>query len=56
VALLGLVVHPLRWLYDYAWFIGFAVSAASHILLTPAAPARESLEREEALSGGELVD
>jgi nucleobase:cation symporter-1, NCS1 family len=27
VALLGLAVPPLRWLYDYAWFVGFAVSA-----------------------------
>ena len=27
VALVGLVVPSLRWLYDYAWFVGFAVSA-----------------------------
>jgi nucleobase:cation symporter-1, NCS1 family len=33
VALLGLVVHELRWLYDYAWFIGFAVSGAVYVLL-----------------------
>ena len=26
VALLGLAIPPLRWLYDYAWFVGFAVS------------------------------
>ena len=26
VALCGVVIHPLRWLYDYAWFVGFAVS------------------------------
>jgi NCS1 family nucleobase:cation symporter-1 len=26
VALAGLVVPPLRWLYDYAWFVGFAVA------------------------------
>jgi NCS1 family nucleobase:cation symporter-1 len=26
VALIGLVVGPLRFLYDYAWFVGFAVA------------------------------
>lgn len=35
IALLGLAAPPLRWLYDYAWFIGFAVSAVSYILLAP---------------------
>ena len=28
VALCGLVVPALRWLYDYAWFVGFAVAGA----------------------------
>src|SRR5437867_5123336 len=28
VALAGLVVPPLRWLYDYAWFVGFFTAAA----------------------------
>jgi NCS1 family nucleobase:cation symporter-1 len=32
-ALVGLVVPPLRILYDYAWFIGFAVAFALHALL-----------------------
>ncbi|MBV9300836.1 MAG: NCS1 family nucleobase:cation symporter-1 [Acidobacteriaceae bacterium] len=27
VALCGLIVPSLRWLYDYAWFVGFAVAA-----------------------------
>jgi NCS1 family nucleobase:cation symporter-1 len=27
IALIGAVVPPLRWLYDYAWFVGFAVAA-----------------------------
>ncbi|MEO8126420.1 MAG: NCS1 family nucleobase:cation symporter-1 [Bryobacteraceae bacterium] len=31
VALLGLVVPPLRWLYDYAWFIGFLVAGAVYV-------------------------
>jgi NCS1 family nucleobase:cation symporter-1 len=33
VALLGLVVPPLRWMYDYAWFVGFLVAGAVHYLL-----------------------
>jgi cytosine/uracil/thiamine/allantoin permease len=33
LALLGLAIPALRWLYDYAWFVGFAVSAG--VLLDP---------------------
>lgn len=33
VALLGLVVPGMRWLYDYAWFVGFAVSGALYTAL-----------------------
>ena len=33
VALVGLLVPALRWLYDYAWFVGFLVSAAAYTLL-----------------------
>ncbi len=33
VALIGLVVPGLRWLYDYAWFVGFGVSGALYIIL-----------------------
>jgi NCS1 family nucleobase:cation symporter-1 len=32
VALVGVVVPPLRWLYDYAWFVGFIVSGALYYL------------------------
>ena len=31
VALLGLVIPPLRLLYDYAWFVGFGVSGAVYV-------------------------
>src|SRR3989454_418529 len=34
MALLGLAVPPLRWLYDYAWFMGFLVAGAVHFALT----------------------
>ena len=32
LALVGLAIPPLRWLYDYAWFIGFAVAAGVYVL------------------------
>ena len=36
VALIGLVVQPLRVLYDYSWFVGFAVSfVAYYVLMKP---------------------
>jgi nucleobase:cation symporter-1, NCS1 family len=28
VAMVGLLIGPLRFLYDYAWFVGFAVAFA----------------------------
>ena len=35
VALIGLAVPALRWLYDYAWFVGFMVSGGLYVLLMP---------------------
>jgi NCS1 family nucleobase:cation symporter-1 len=44
VALLGLAIPPLRWLYDYAWFVGFAVAAGCYLLLMRAtSPASETV-------------
>jgi NCS1 family nucleobase:cation symporter-1 len=37
-ALAGLVVPPLRVLYDYAWFVGFSVAFALHSLLMRGTP------------------
>jgi nucleobase:cation symporter-1, NCS1 family len=48
-ALLGLAVPPLRWLYDYAWFVGFAVSAASYSALMSARAT--NLPKESVSSG-----
>lgn len=31
VALIGLLYEPLRFLYDYAWFVGFAVAFAVYV-------------------------
>lgn len=33
IALVGLVVPALRWLYDYAWFVGFLVAGAVYLTL-----------------------
>jgi NCS1 family nucleobase:cation symporter-1 len=33
LALIGLVVPSLRIVYDYAWFVGFGVSAVLYLLL-----------------------
>jgi nucleobase:cation symporter-1, NCS1 family len=30
VALIGLLIPPLRWLYDYAWFAGFLVASVTY--------------------------
>ena len=33
IALAGLVVPSVRWLYDYAWFVGFFVSGGLYYAL-----------------------
>jgi nucleobase:cation symporter-1, NCS1 family len=33
IALVGLAMPALRWLYDYAWFVGFLVSGGLYFLL-----------------------
>jgi nucleobase:cation symporter-1, NCS1 family len=33
VALVGLRIPPLRWLYDYAWFVGFFFSGFLYLIL-----------------------
>jgi NCS1 family nucleobase:cation symporter-1 len=37
VALMGLVIPAVRFLYDYAWFVGFIVAGAIHVALAPGA-------------------
>jgi NCS1 family nucleobase:cation symporter-1 len=37
-ALIGLVLSDLRFLYDYAWFVGFGVAALVYIALMETAP------------------
>ncbi len=33
VALIGLAVDDLRFLYDYAWFVGFAVAFVVYVVI-----------------------
>ena len=54
VALLGLAVPPLRWLYDYAWFVGFGVAAGSYLLLMRGAELTVSSELRPV--GGQVGD
>jgi NCS1 family nucleobase:cation symporter-1 len=49
----GLVVPPMRPLYDYAWFVGFFASGAAHLALAPprsnvSKPAAQVAERSRA--------
>jgi nucleobase:cation symporter-1, NCS1 family len=48
VALLGLVVAPLRFLYDYAWFVGFGVAGAVYVVLMQRDAARGGVPEWEA--------
>jgi len=41
IALVGLIVPPLRWLYNYAWFVGFAISGVVYYVAMQRRPARE---------------
>jgi NCS1 family nucleobase:cation symporter-1 len=50
VALGGLVVPGMRWLYDYAWFVGFAVAFATYL----AAAMRARTERPSPVAAGEM--
>jgi NCS1 family nucleobase:cation symporter-1 len=42
VAFVGLIYSPLRVLYNYAWFVGFAVSFFAYLILTAGKPATKS--------------
>lgn len=39
VALIGKIIPSLHWLFDYAWFVGFAVSYVVYYMLMKYAPA-----------------
>lgn len=41
VALSGLVIPSFRFLYDYSWFVGFAVAFVAYYALMYSAPAAQ---------------
>lgn len=43
IALIGLAVKPLHFLYDYAWFVGFFTAGTVYIVSMKCAPATSSL-------------
>ena len=49
VALCGLVIPSLRFLYDYAWFVGFFLSSAIYVVLMRAFTPGEARSLEEPL-------
>ena len=58
IALLGLAIPPLRWLYDYAWFVGFAVSALAYLALMRGAAVEvsDTARLDRPVIGGQLGD
>jgi NCS1 family nucleobase:cation symporter-1 len=46
-ALIGLLVPTLRFLYDFAWFVGFFVAAAVYVLLMHTTAARDPQTQSE---------
>jgi nucleobase:cation symporter-1, NCS1 family len=47
VALIGLLVPPLRWLYDYAWFVGFLVASLTYWISMRSRTVHQSAELPE---------
>ncbi len=54
LALCGLVLPPLRFLYDYAWFVGFFVSGAVYVVLMRALPHAVNLQELVAAESTEV--
>jgi NCS1 family nucleobase:cation symporter-1 len=44
IALVGLFVKPLHWLYDYAWFVGFIAAGALYVALMKSAAKAIAIE------------
>jgi NCS1 family nucleobase:cation symporter-1 len=51
LALIGLAVPAMRWLYDYAWFVGFIASGGLYFVLTREQPSA----MKEVLPGQQLI-
>ena len=50
IALIGLVVKPLHFLYDYAWFVGFFTASGVYIALMKLAAPEAYVESAEELA------
>jgi NCS1 family nucleobase:cation symporter-1 len=44
LALVGLAVKPLHFLYDYAWFVGFFVAGGTYLALMRVSEAGSALD------------
>ena len=50
VALAGLLIPAVRWLYDYAWFVGFAIAFGAYLAgrkLTALAPPAVAVDQPQ---------
>ncbi|MGD0911522.1 MAG: cytosine permease, partial [Terracidiphilus sp.] len=47
IALIGLFVPALHFLYDYAWFVGFFAAGLSYLVMMRMAPAAGVIEKAE---------
>jgi NCS1 family nucleobase:cation symporter-1 len=45
VALMGLIIPSVRVLYDYSWFVGFAVAFVAYLAIAPKALPKTGLQR-----------
>jgi NCS1 family nucleobase:cation symporter-1 len=52
VAFIGLVVPPLRFLYNYAWFVGFHVAFVMTLALARSAAADPAAGQAAPVLGG----
>ncbi len=53
IALVGLFVRPLHFLYDYAWFVGFFVAGAVYVVLMRVSEARGDLRASFEAAGAD---
>ena len=55
VALVGVFVKPLHFLYDYAWFVGFFISGAVYVALMKISAPALAGELETARAGNDAI-
>jgi NCS1 family nucleobase:cation symporter-1 len=55
IALIGLAVRPLHFLYDYAWFVGFFVAGILYVALMKLSAPASGLSLEFEKADGDVV-